>query len=105
MENTSKLAQTLTVIDSYFNEQEINMTQSTKRQARIEWLLKHQMLWQEFPENKIPVSKDHSGDFWTYRWKEIVEGMRKSRLIAPTTNWLDVNLNSLIKKAREEKKN
>jgi hypothetical protein len=105
MENTSKLAQTPTVIDSYFNEQEINMTQSTKRQARIKWLLKHQMLWQEFPENKIPVSKDHSGDFWTYRWKEIVEGMRKSRLIAPTTNWLDVNLNSLIKKAREEKKN
>jgi len=34
-----------------------------------------------------------------------VEGMRKSRLIAPTTNWMDVNLNSLIKKAREEKKN
>ena len=81
------------------------MTQSIKRQARIKWLLKHQMLWQEFPENKIPVSKDHSGDFWTYRWKEIVEGMRKSRLIAPTTNWMDVNLNSLIKKAREEKKN
>jgi hypothetical protein len=81
------------------------MTQSTKRQARIKWLLKHQMLWQEFPENKIPITKDHSRDFWTYRWKEIVEGMRKSRLIAPTTNWMDVNLNNLIKKAREEKKN
>ena len=81
------------------------MTQSTKRQARIEWLLRHQMLWQEFPENKIPVSKDHSGDFWTYRWKEIVEGMRESGLIAPTTHWMDVNLNNLIKKAREENKN
>jgi len=26
-------------------------------------------------------------------------------LIAPTTHWMDVNLNNLIKKAREEKKN
>jgi hypothetical protein len=106
MENSLKLAQTPTELSTaILMSRRLNMTQSTKRQARIKWLLKHQMLWQEFPENKIPITKDHSRDFWTYRWKEIVEGMRKSRLIAPTTNWMDVNLNNLIKKAREEKKN
>jgi hypothetical protein len=69
------------------------MTSGHKRRARIDWLIENQHLWKDFSDN--------AENFHPDKWKEIVAKMRKNGLVAPTTNWMDVNLANLIKKARQ----
>jgi hypothetical protein len=62
-------------------------TPISSREAKISWLLKHQLLW-----------KDHEPDD-DRNWREIIRLMKVDGLIAPTTYPLDVNVPSLIAEA------
>lgn len=63
-------------------------TPVSSREAKISWLLCHQLLWAgSEPDNDR-------------NWREIIRQMKVDGLIAPSTYPLDVNVPSLIAAAR-----
>lgn len=65
------------------------------RQAKVDWLLAHQDLWEGFPRGE-----QHTDP----RQKSIVDEMKKARLISKSTYYPDVNLYNLIVEAREQRR-
>lgn len=63
-------------------------TPISSREAKISWLLSHQVLW---------VSSEPDND---RNWREIIRLMKVDGLIAQTTYPLDVNVPSLIAEAQ-----
>ena len=63
-----------------------------KRKARIEWLLKHQDMWEGWMNQE-----DH-------RHERIVDAMKKDGMISEKTHWYDVPLTNLIHDARTERR-
>ena len=75
-----------------------------KQNARLAWLLNHQSIWEGFPQEKsefLPVVFNPSGEKWLFKWRYLVEEMRKEGLIAKSTYWADVNIVGMINKARK----
>lgn len=68
------------------------------RQARIDWLLAHQTLWEGWPSGNFPR------EIPTRKWITIVDAMREAGLVSAKTNWRDVNLTNLIHDARRQRR-
>ena len=58
---------------------------------KIIWLLKHQCLWEGYPDLGIVDT----------RQKDIVDAMKKDGLVSPNTYWPDVHIGRLINEARK----
>jgi hypothetical protein len=71
----------------------------SSRSAKIEWLLKHQNLWEGWPNAKLGHDT---------RYKSIVDKMKEEGLVSRNTYYPDLGLNNLIweaRKVRREKQN
>lgn len=70
-------------------------TARTSRAQRVAWLLAHQDLW---------VGYSHTIDNHVPK-RPIIEAMRADGLYAPSTVWLDIDLDAIINLARQQRRN
>src|ERR1044071_3911979 len=68
-----------------------------KRSQRIAWLIKNRALWRGMLTARSP-----SDEKFQRKWREIISLMQRDGMVQPSTHWRDVNLSSLIAKARRE---
>jgi len=73
------------------------METTSARQRRVEWLLRHRELWQDFPATIAQMSSAH----WV-RQEQIIERMRAEGLYAQSTRARDVNLIKLLREAKRQ---
>lgn len=67
----------------------------SSQQAKIDWLLAHQNLWEGFPWGQYGKHE---------RQKVIVEAMKREGLVSKTTYYPDVALHNLIIEARRQRR-